>query len=165
MDDTFDVTRRFPVSRTMATAGRLLRLSARDEVPRIVLGLALVVVASGAVLLQPWPLKLVVDSVLSGRSIPSALAQVADAVVIHSPVAIDPRLALLLALCAEGPRAGGSRAQHLLPSGARSGAPRKIGSRPLKTSCANEARSLCAAVTSITGTSPSVAVSLAAHAC
>jgi hypothetical protein len=163
MDDTFDVTRRFPVSETMDTAGRLLRLRARGEVSRITLGLVLVLATSGPVLFQPWPLKLVVDSVLSGRSIPSALAQVADAVVIHSPVAIDPRLALLLALCAEGPRAGGSRAQHLLPSGARSGAPRRIGSRPLKTSCANEARSLCAAAILTAGTLTFVAGFLGAR--
>jgi ATP-binding cassette subfamily B protein len=83
----------------MATAGRLLHLSARDEVPRIVVGLALVIAASGAALLQPWPLKLVVDGVLGDRPIPSALAQVAGAVVIHSPVAIDPKLALLIILC------------------------------------------------------------------
>src|SRR5215212_8207980 len=99
MDNTRDLTMRYSVSGTMATAGRLLHLSARDEVPRIVVGLALVIAASGAVLLQPWPLKLVVDGVLGDRPIPSALAQVADAVVIHSPVAIDPKLALLLLLC------------------------------------------------------------------
>jgi len=64
-----------------------------------VVGLALVIAASGAALLQPWPLKLVVDGVLGDRPIPSALAQVAGAVVIHSPVAIDPKLALLIILC------------------------------------------------------------------
>jgi ATP-binding cassette subfamily B protein len=99
MDNTRDLTMRYSVSGTMATAGRLLHLSARDEVPRIVVGLALVIAASGAALLQPWPLKLVVDGVLGDRPIPSALAQVAGAVVIHSPVAIDPKLALLIILC------------------------------------------------------------------
>jgi ATP-binding cassette, subfamily B, bacterial len=99
MDNTRDLTMRYSVSGTMATAGRLLHLSARDEVPRIVVGLALVIAASGAALLQPWPLKLVVDGVLGDRPIPSALAQVAGAVVIYSPVAIDPKLALLIILC------------------------------------------------------------------
>src|SRR5215217_2931117 len=99
MDNTRDLTMRYSVSGTMATAGRLLHLSACDEVPRIVAGLALVVAASGAVLLQPWPLKLVVDGVLGDRPIPSVLAEATDAVVIHSPVAIDSRLALLLILC------------------------------------------------------------------
>jgi ABC-type multidrug transport system fused ATPase/permease subunit len=80
-------------------AGRLLRLSARDEVPRIALGLALVLGASGAALLQPWPLKLVVDGVLGDQPVPSALAPVVDSVVTHSPLVIDPKLALLLILC------------------------------------------------------------------
>ena len=56
-------------------------------------------VTSGAVLLQPWPLKLVVDSVLGDRPIPFALAEATDAIVTHSPVAIDPKLALLVILC------------------------------------------------------------------
>ena len=99
MDNTRDLTTRYSGSGTMATAGRLLRLSARDEVPRIVLGLALVVVASGAVLLQPWPLKLVVDGVLGDQPIPSALAEATDTIVTHLPVAIDPKFALLLILC------------------------------------------------------------------
>jgi len=64
-----------------------------------VVGLALVIAASGAALLQPWPLKLVVDGVLGDRPIPSVLAEATDAVVIHSPVAIDPKLALLIILC------------------------------------------------------------------
>jgi ATP-binding cassette, subfamily B, bacterial len=99
MDNSRHLTTRYSGSGTMATANRLLRLGARDEVPRIVLGLALVVVASGAVLLQPWPLKLVVDCVLGDQPIPPALAAITDGVITLLPVAIDPKFALLLILC------------------------------------------------------------------
>jgi len=55
---------------TLHLMGRLLRECAPGEGPHIVLGLLVLLGASGAALLQPWPLKLVVDSVMGDSSSP-----------------------------------------------------------------------------------------------
>ena len=58
-----------------ARAGlRLLALALRGEGPRAATGLVLLIASTGAALLQPWPLKLVVDSVLGSAPPPAALA-------------------------------------------------------------------------------------------
>jgi hypothetical protein len=54
------------VTSTAAVAGRLLRLTLAGDRTRLVIGLGMLLAAAGAGLLQPWPLKLVVDSVLGG---------------------------------------------------------------------------------------------------
>jgi ATP-binding cassette subfamily B protein/subfamily B ATP-binding cassette protein MsbA len=58
-----------------ARAGlRLLGIALRGESPRVVAGLLLLVGSTAATLLQPWPLKLVIDSVLGSEPPPAALA-------------------------------------------------------------------------------------------
>ena len=58
-----------------ARAGlRLLALALRGEGSRAATGLVLLIASTGAALLQPWPLKLVVDSVLGSAPPPAAMA-------------------------------------------------------------------------------------------
>jgi ATP-binding cassette subfamily B protein/subfamily B ATP-binding cassette protein MsbA len=58
-----------------ARAGlRLLGIGLRGESPRVAAGLLLLVGSTAATLLQPWPLKLVIDSVLGSEPPPAALA-------------------------------------------------------------------------------------------
>jgi ATP-binding cassette, subfamily B, bacterial len=52
---------------TLRAGGRLFRLAVRGEGARVAAGLALLVGATAAALLQPWPLKLVVDAVLGSE--------------------------------------------------------------------------------------------------
>ena len=78
---------------TAAVAGRLLRLTLAGDRTRLVIGLGMLLAAAGAGLLQPWPLKLVVDSVLGGVPAPAPLAAVAAA------LPVSPRVAELVILC------------------------------------------------------------------
>ena len=59
---------------TMRAGLRLLGIALRGEGTRVGAGLALLVGSTVATLLQPWPLKLVIDSVLGGEPPPAALA-------------------------------------------------------------------------------------------
>jgi ATP-binding cassette, subfamily B, bacterial len=59
---------------TLRAGGRLLRLALQGESTRVAVGLVLLVGSTAAGLLQPWPLKLVVDSVLGSEPPPAALA-------------------------------------------------------------------------------------------
>jgi ATP-binding cassette subfamily B protein/subfamily B ATP-binding cassette protein MsbA len=76
---------------TLRAGGRLFRLAVRGQGARVAAGLALLVGATAAALLQPWPLKLVVDAVLGSQpplpvlaalSRPARLGVLAAAVVI-----------------------------------------------------------------------------------
>jgi ATP-binding cassette subfamily B protein/subfamily B ATP-binding cassette protein MsbA len=58
-----------------------------------VVGLGILLAAAGAGLLQPWPLKLVVDGVLGGRPTPPAVAAIAAA------LPLSPQVAVLVVLC------------------------------------------------------------------
>jgi ATP-binding cassette, subfamily B, bacterial len=79
---------------------RLLRQFLPGEVRGLVLGLLLLLLASGAALLQPWPLKIVLDSVV-GKIPPPAPVQWLVAPLNHSALfSGDPALLLLTALCA-----------------------------------------------------------------
>ncbi len=60
---------------TVRAGARLLGLALRGEGARVAAGLALLVGSTAAALLQPWPLKLVVDSVLGSQVPPPALAK------------------------------------------------------------------------------------------
>jgi ATP-binding cassette, subfamily B, bacterial len=84
---------------TVSLAVRLLRAYGIGQTLKIVLGLVLLFVASGVALLQPWPLKLVLDSALGNRPLPIGLQHVADT--LHSAVApsSDGKVFLLVALC------------------------------------------------------------------
>jgi ABC-type multidrug transport system fused ATPase/permease subunit len=64
------------------------------------LGTLLLAAASAASLLQPWPLKLVLDSVLGERGSSPLLARATDDVVARVPFVGDQRVVLLLILCA-----------------------------------------------------------------
>ena len=59
---------------TVRAGARLLGLALRGEGARVAAGLALLVGSTAAALLQPWPLKLVIDSVLGTQAPPPALA-------------------------------------------------------------------------------------------
>jgi ABC-type multidrug transport system fused ATPase/permease subunit len=59
---------------TMRAGLRLLGIALRGEGVRVAAGLALLVGSTAAALLQPWPLKLVVDSVLGSQPPPALLA-------------------------------------------------------------------------------------------
>jgi ATP-binding cassette subfamily B protein len=59
---------------TVRAGLRLLGIALRGEGARVAAGLALLVGATTAALLQPWPLKLVIDSVLGGEPPPAAVA-------------------------------------------------------------------------------------------
>ena len=59
---------------TMRAGLRLLRIALRGEGVRVAAGLALLVGSTAAALLQPWPLKLVIDSVLGSQPPPAPLA-------------------------------------------------------------------------------------------
>ena len=79
---------------TAAVAARLLRLTLPGDRARLAAGLGILLAAAGAGLLQPWPLKLVVDSVLGGRPAPAPLAAVA------AWLPFSPGVGLLVVLCA-----------------------------------------------------------------
>ena len=78
---------------TLAVARQLLRLTLPGDGRRLVPGLMLLLAAAGVGLLQPWPLKLVVDSVLGPLPAPAPLARAAAA------LALSPPVALLVVLC------------------------------------------------------------------
>ena len=59
---------------TVRAGARLLALARRGEGARVAAGLALLVGSTAAALLQPWPLKLVIDAVLGSQAPPPALA-------------------------------------------------------------------------------------------
>ncbi len=84
---------------TLHMARRILRMCSAREKPAIVIGLMFLLGASGAALLQPWPLKVVLDSVLGNIAPPPALASFIKVVSEHTLLAGNPRIALLIMLC------------------------------------------------------------------
>lgn len=84
---------------SLGLAKRLLRLCAPGESPRIMLGLLLMLVTSGINLLQPWPLKLVLDSVVADHPLPSGLNSLFQDIAPFFPLTGHPKAALLLFLC------------------------------------------------------------------
>src|SRR5258707_10535122 len=63
-----------PEKGTLQVTADLLRRFLPGDVGRVASGLGLLLGASGVGLLQPWPLKLVLDCVLGTREPPAALA-------------------------------------------------------------------------------------------
>jgi ATP-binding cassette subfamily B protein/subfamily B ATP-binding cassette protein MsbA len=59
---------------TVRAGRRLLAIALRGEGARVAAGLALLVGSTAAALAQPWPLKLVIDSVLGSEAPPAILA-------------------------------------------------------------------------------------------
>ncbi|HBD07066.1 MAG TPA: ABC transporter ATP-binding protein [Syntrophobacteraceae bacterium] len=84
---------------TLSLANRLLRQCAPGESPRIFLGLLLMLVSSLANLLQPWPLKLVLDSVVADHPLPDALEPIFRVFAPLLPFSGQPKAVLLLFLC------------------------------------------------------------------
>jgi ATP-binding cassette subfamily B protein len=91
---------------TLGVVVRLLAQGLGGQGPRITMGIALVAVSSAVLVLEPWPLKLIVDSVLGSRPLPPWLAQILPDV--GPGAGIRSRLALL------GWLAGGIVALRLL---------------------------------------------------
>lgn len=83
---------------TLPLMGRLLRMCAPDQMPLIGLGLIVSLASAGAALLQPWPLKLVVDNVVSNHPLPAPLAGLTGIITTHTALT-SPRVALLIILC------------------------------------------------------------------
>ncbi|HEV8473213.1 MAG TPA: ABC transporter ATP-binding protein [Methylomirabilota bacterium] len=79
---------------TATVARRLLQLTLPGDRVRLVPGLALLLAATAAGLLQPWPLKLVVDSVLGSLPPPAPLAAIA------AMLPTSPAVSLLVVLAA-----------------------------------------------------------------
>src|SRR5438477_4375619 len=79
---------------TLSVALRLLRICGKGEGAAIGLGLVLLFMSTAVALLAPWPIKLVIDSVIGNAPAPAFLSKSAYAMS-HS----EPRLALLVVLC------------------------------------------------------------------
>lgn len=76
-----------------------LRLCGNGESTKIAIGLLVLLFGSGIALLQPWPLKLVVDSVLGTHAPPAFLENVSSILSNHTSIVTDPQVALLVILC------------------------------------------------------------------
>src|SRR3954466_4819791 len=78
-------------------AAKLLRRCGTGEGTRAAAGLGLLIAGSAVTLLEPWPLKLVIDSVLGAQQAPPILDWLAGS--LASQIGVDHRLALLAILC------------------------------------------------------------------
>jgi ATP-binding cassette subfamily B protein len=83
---------------TLRLMWRLLRMCMPGQIPLILVGLIVSLGSAGAALLQPWPLKLVVDNVVSNHPLPGPLASVTGIITAHTAIT-SPRVALLVILC------------------------------------------------------------------
>ena len=78
----------------------LLRVCGEGEGAKMVLGVLVLLGGSAIALLQPWPLKLVVDSVLGSIEAPAGIADLTHLVSQLSPgTDIDQKIILLFVLC------------------------------------------------------------------
>jgi ATP-binding cassette, subfamily B, bacterial len=82
-------------SSTFTVAVRLLFYCGRGEGPAIGLGLGLLLLSTALSLLQPWPIKLVIDSVIGDVAAPAFLWQTAQVV-----SSTNAKMGLLVILCA-----------------------------------------------------------------
>jgi len=80
---------------TVRVTAHLLRRFLPGELRGLFIGLALLLTASGLTLLQPWPLKLVIDSVVGQVPLPDAIHWLAN----NSFFASSPKLFLLTVFC------------------------------------------------------------------
>lgn len=81
---------------TLQVTVRLLRKFMPDETAAVLLGFVLVIAASGMALLQPWPLKLVLDCVIGRDQLPGFLSAVLQSLGLPT---LDSKVNLLLLLC------------------------------------------------------------------
>lgn len=84
---------------TFRFAVKLLELCGTGETLTIAIGLLLVFVQSLVTLLQPWPLKLVIDSVFGGTPPPQILAWLSNFFAQSFSSTHSPRISLLAVLC------------------------------------------------------------------
>lgn len=80
---------------TVQVTARLLRRFLAGELRMLFIGLLLLLLASGLTLLQPWPLKLVLDSVVGQVPLPQLIHWLTD----NSLFSHNPKLFLLTAIC------------------------------------------------------------------
>lgn len=85
---------------TFRVTARLLRRFLPGETRAAVLGLCLLVGAAGAALLQPWPLKLVLDCVIGKVHPPALVASALGALSGGGQVSAQSKMWLLVVLCA-----------------------------------------------------------------
>ncbi len=78
----------------------MLAQTLAGEVGPTILGGTLVIAASAVLVLEPWPLKLIVDSVLGGRPLPPVLARLIPGLTDPVESGARARLLLLAWLCA-----------------------------------------------------------------
>src|SRR3954469_4193179 len=60
---------------TLRVARRLLTLGAKGEARGMILSVLLLVIGSGIALLQPWPVKMIFDSVIGNKPAPSGVGK------------------------------------------------------------------------------------------
>src|SRR6184192_1927980 len=87
-----------PRGKTFQVTARMVRRCMPGEGRGFILGLILLLAASGATLLQPWPIKIVIDSVI-GNLTPPAILQWFTSTFQNSDTAGHPGIALLTLLC------------------------------------------------------------------
>src|SRR5215831_20403365 len=84
---------------TFSVTARMLRLFLPGQGRPLVFGFLLALAASVAGLLQPWPLKLVIDSVIGDHPVAPAFRPLTDFLSRLVPAGIHPTVGLLTALC------------------------------------------------------------------
>jgi ABC-type multidrug transport system fused ATPase/permease subunit len=84
---------------TLRIAMRMLRPAFAQDWKMTGIGMALLLGVSGMTLLEPWPLKIVIDSVIGNQAPPPFLARMTELVVSDAPFIDDPKHALLFVLC------------------------------------------------------------------
>jgi ATP-binding cassette subfamily B protein/subfamily B ATP-binding cassette protein MsbA len=88
-----------PALGTLRVTTHLLRKFIPGETRYVLFGLLLVLGASGTALLQPWPLKLVLDSVIGHDQLPGVISSALRNFELGSLDSIDSKFRLLLLLC------------------------------------------------------------------
>lgn len=99
MSKTANNTKKKQGSGTFSITTRILRVCAPGARLRIAWGMVLLLAASASALLQPWPLKLVLDSVVGNQPPPAWILSIETFVSRHVAFASNPKLALLVLLC------------------------------------------------------------------
>jgi ATP-binding cassette subfamily B protein/subfamily B ATP-binding cassette protein MsbA len=85
---------------TLTVLRRLLAQALPGEIVRIAVGVTLVMASSLVLVLEPWPLKLIVDSVLGDRPLPPGLANAIPGAAERLEPGVASRLLILGWLCA-----------------------------------------------------------------
>lgn len=84
---------------TVQVTLRLIRRFMTGELRGLILGLLLLLIAAGFALLQPWPLKLVLDSVVGSHQLPAPVQWLTERLPDNSFYRSNPQMFLLATLC------------------------------------------------------------------